>query len=386
MLQDSNSREIVTLGADDRLARLINLATVGVPGLPDTTIPLLPVTALVGPRGSGKSRLLAAISWLLKGEPELASRGHADGLRVEAVIDDGGRERTIARDATTQPTGELPSSMLLTAGTRLDGGTPVTVGQLELSPAELVITWLEAHCRRGESGSVVLIEEPELDLNPQTQRYFYRVLRQFGERNQVIYSTRSPSFVDAVHHAEIVRLDMSGDRMAIRRAPAELSTDAQRLRLAAEFDHERGEMFFANAVVLVEGETERQSLPVIFRSLGHDPDALGIAITEVSGKSNLTLAATLLAELNIPRMLVYDSDRGRPGAVLNPVIAAAVGSTPQFILEPDFEGAAGIRGRKDKVLRAWIRFAHASPDEIPLVFHRLVETAVRLARREPLTG
>ena len=67
--------------------------------------------------------------------------------------------------------------MLLTAGARLDGGTAVTIDQPELSPAEVVITWLDAHCRRGESGSVVLIEEPELDLNPQTQRYFYRVMR-----------------------------------------------------------------------------------------------------------------------------------------------------------------------------------------------------------------
>ena len=90
------------------MARLISLATVGVPGLPDTTIPLLPVTALVGPRGSGKSRLLAAISWLLKGEPELASPGQADGLRVEAVIDDVGGERTIARDATTRRPASCP--------------------------------------------------------------------------------------------------------------------------------------------------------------------------------------------------------------------------------------------------------------------------------------
>ena len=64
--------------------------------------------------------------------------------------------------------------------------------------------------------------------------------------------------------------------MAVRRAPPEVLSDEQRLRLAAEFDHERAEMFFANAVVLVEGETERQSLPIIFRSLGHDVDALGI--------------------------------------------------------------------------------------------------------------
>src|SRR5690242_20083201 len=37
----------------------------GVIGLPDLTLELGPVTALVGPRGAGKSQLLSAIAWLL---------------------------------------------------------------------------------------------------------------------------------------------------------------------------------------------------------------------------------------------------------------------------------------------------------------------------------
>jgi predicted ATPase len=364
--------------------RLTSLATSGVSGLPDTHIPLMPVTALVGPRGSGKSRLLAAIWWLLTGGPSLGDDDPRGGLRVEAEVEGGAQRRTIARGPGDAPHGTLPDCTLLLARDRLLGGPSTVPGQPELSPAEGIIAWLESRVEKGETGSVLLIEEPELDLNPQTQRYFYRVLRAFGERNQVIYSTRSPSFVDAVHHAEIVRLDITSDGMAVRRAAADLLTDEQRLRLAAEFDHERAEMFFANAVVLVEGETERQSLPIMFRSLGHDPDALGISITEVGGKSNLLLAARLLAELNIPHLLVYDSDRGRPGAGLNRSIARAIGTTPQIWLEPDFEGAAGIRGRRDKVFRAWLRFAHASPDQIPPIFHRIVDTAVRLARRLPL--
>ena len=282
------------------------------------------------------------------------------------------------------PLQPLPPTMLLLARDRLPPGPPPAPGQPELSPAEVVIAWLDARTRRGEEGAVVLIEEPELDLNPQTQRYFYRVLRAFGERNQVIYSTRSPSFVDAVHHGEIIRLDVSNHALAIRRAPPELLTDEQRLRLAAEFDHERAEMFFANSVVLVEGETERQALPVIFRALGEDAEALGISITEVGGKGNLVLASRLLTELNIPHLLVYDSDRGRPGAGLNREIAAATHGVPKIWLDPDFEGAADIRQHHDKVIHAYQRFAQASPEDIPAVFHRIVAAAVRLARRQPV--
>ena len=361
------------------MTRLTSLSTTALPGLPDTRLDLLPVTALVGPRGSGKSRVLSAISWLLTGKPEPARPPLPPDFHVEGSLGTGDERVTIVRSMASAPRVTLPSCTLLTARGRLVPNGPPSPGSVGLSPAERMIGWIEDRRRAGESGRVLLIEEPELDLNPHAQRYLYRILRGYAEKNQVVYSTRSASFVDAAHHQEIVRLDID-DGFAVRRAPPELLTDAERLRLAAEFDHERSEMFFANAVVLVEGQTERQSLPVIFRALGHDPDAAGISITEVGGKGNLIIAARLLAELRIPHLLVYDSDRGRPGAIENKVIAAAVGRTPQFMLEPDFEAAAGIRSRDDKVLRAWKRFAEAPPERVPAVFRAIVETAVRLAR------
>src|SRR3972149_4327611 len=129
--------------------------------------------------------------------------------------------------------------------------------------------------------------------------------------------------------------------MAIRRARAGLLTEAQRVRLEAEFDRERTEMFFATAVVLVEGQTERLSLPLMFRRLGHDPDALGISIVEVGGKGNLVLVARVLAA------------RG-------------------------FGARARIHDHDDKVLNAWRRFSTIEPRRIPAVFRRIVDTTVAL--------
>lgn len=58
---------------------LSRVAIRGVPGLRDLEIELGDVTALAGPRGSGKSRLLAAVSWLLSGAPALAEPDHPHG-------------------------------------------------------------------------------------------------------------------------------------------------------------------------------------------------------------------------------------------------------------------------------------------------------------------
>ena len=117
---------------------------------------------------------------------------------------------------------------------------------------------------------------------------------------------------------------------------------------------------------------------MIFRALGEDPDALGVSITEVGGKGNLVLASRLLTELNIPHLLVYDTDRGRPGAGLNRSIAADTAGVPKIWPDPDFEGAADI-GTITTRSSTLTSVSRLSLVEIPPVFHRIVGTAVRLA-------
>lgn len=270
----------------------------GVTGLPAVELDLGPLTALVGPRGSGKSQLLAAIAWLVSGRPRIIPAVSAPVTRVagELVVD--GQVARVARSPGAGLVWEpprpqrpaLPGCSFLRARDRLNPPRGATggVGQRlagmadlatsDATAAEALVSVVETCCREHLTGEILLVEEPELFLTPQAQRYLYRLLRRFAEGgNQVMYSTRSPAFVDAAHHDEIVRLDLHGGGRSLRRTDPETLTDAERVRLAAQFDHERSEMFFAQAVVLVEGQTERLSLPSIFGALGHDPDAEGIA-------------------------------------------------------------------------------------------------------------
>lgn len=360
--------------------RLTSVSTRGVPGLPDVDVALQPVTALIGPRGSGKSSVLRAISWLLSGAPAKMSDPPTPHVMAELATVDGGERRTIERGQAVFPGAPLPPVVFLAARDRLpslvDG--PPLAGS-DAASAEAMVAAIAERRLSGTEGEVLLIEEPELMLTPHQQRHFYGLLRRYADRNQVIYSTRAPALLDAVNYQEIVRLDLRAEGMAIRRARAGLLTEAQRVRLEAEFDRERTEMFFATAVVLVEGQTERLSLPLIFRRLGHDPDALGISITEVGGKGNLVLVARMLAELGIPHVVVFDSDRGRPGQRENAFIRKSIGKAPIFVLDPDFEGVAGIHDRDDKVLHAWRRFSNIAPERIPAVLVELVESTVALA-------
>lgn len=380
--------------ADRRGGILGRVAVAGVPGLPDVDLELGAITALVGPRGSGKSQLLVSVAWLLRGRPAVAGvdasirvSGELDGpnglTRVVRTSDAGLTFEADGRDA------RLPACSFLRARDRLGrsvdtaGSVAARVSELtgrstsDAVAAEALVSAVEACCDECLSGEVLLIEEPELLLTPQAQRYLYRLLRRFAEAgNQVLYSTRSPAFLDAAHHDEIVRLDLRNGRRTLRRTSPGALSDATRVRLAAEFDHERSEMFFAQSVVLVEGQTERLALPFIFRAMRHDPDAEGIAIVEVGGKSNLPLATRLLRELAIPFVVVFDADRGAAATALDAEIRRAAGAAPTVRLEPDFEGVAGIASHTDKVLHAWQRFAAAKPDDVPPALAQVVWSAI----------
>ena len=380
---------------------LSRVETAGVAGIPDVGIELGRLTALIGTRGSGKSQLLTAIAWLLGGPTVPGLGAGATGIRVAGVVAGTDGRRPIARAmrasgevSEAPPPGSLPACSFLQAadrlvpprdlragsgevGTRMAGLLPART--TDAAAAEALVRAVESCCREGLAGEVLVIEEPELLLTPQAQRYLYGLLRRFAEGgNQVVYSTWSPAFVDAAHHEEIVRLDLRQGATAVRRTDPGTLSDAERVRIQAEFDHERSEMFFAQKVVLVEGQTERLSLPFVFRAMDHDPDAEGIAIVEMGGKGNLPLAARLLVQLAIPFVVVFDADHGNESAALDAVIGRAAQGAPTVRLEPDFEGAAGIAAHEEKVLTAWRRFSNAPPAEIPPPLAEIVRLTVAL--------
>jgi putative ATP-dependent endonuclease of the OLD family len=233
---------------------------------------------------------------------------------------------------------------------------------------------------------VLLIEEPELYLRPQAQRYLYRLMRQFaGGGNQVIYSTHSPAFLSVTRLDELVfveRLPETGTRAA---QPARITPDED-FRVLTEFDATRSELFLARCAVLVEGQTEKLILPFVFAALGYDADREAISIVECGGKPNIPLFARICRAVGVPFVVVHDSDT-RPGRkvvaaeqALNALIAEAAGDERRVVLDPDFEAVAGLKGRSRKPERAWRHFATLAPSEVPAPLARAAELAVSLAR------
>jgi putative ATP-dependent endonuclease of OLD family len=202
----------------------------------------------------------------------------------------------------------------------------------------------------GEAGPLRLpnlilsIEEPELYLHPNRQRHLSRILFNLAmggvpgvaERTQVIYSTHSPLFVDIERFDQVRRLrkvstqdDLpketrltytSLDEIArvIEQADAQpegtYSGETLRPRLQALMTPWMSEGFFADAVVLVEGEEDRAAIlgvaGALHPAVGQDIDleTLGISVIPCMGKNNLDRPAAIFRTLGIPIYIVWDSD------------------------------------------------------------------------------
>jgi predicted ATP-dependent endonuclease of OLD family len=238
-------------------------------------------------------------------------------------------------------------------------------------------------------GLVFLIEEPELFLSPPAQRHLHRLLRRLAARgrNQVLYSTHSPVFlgVDRLEELVLVRHD---ERTGTTLLQPEALPRAQALRVVAELDAERAEIFLSRAVLLVEGRTEKLVFPFVFRALGYDVDQEAIAIVDCAGKGNIPLFAEICNSCHIPYVVVHDRDAPRgvqpsdPERISNELILRAAGRKRTVALVPDFEGVAGFRARRGKPAAAFKRFQSAD-GELPGPLRQAVERVVASARRAP---
>ena len=74
------------------------------------------------------------------------------------------------------------------------------------------------------------------------------------------------------------------------------------------------EGFFADVVVLVEGEEDRALLGAFAMTAEQDLEGMGISIIPCLGKNNVGRPAAVFKMLGIPSYIIWDSDRDKPGA------------------------------------------------------------------------
>ena len=202
----------------------------------------------------------------------------------------------------------------------------------------------------------------------------------------MLYSTHSPWFLDVGRLEELALVEWGPTRGTTIVQPQPLPA-ASSFRALSELDAERSELFLARAALLVEGRTEKLTLPFVFRALGHDADRLGISIVECGGKPNIPLFVRICQAVGMPFVAVHDRDAPagkkpiQGERVLNAQIEELAGPENVVVLTPDFEGVAGTaRSEPQAGARVGALLALAAARRAGAA-RLAVERAVELARR-----
>ena len=222
---------------------------------------------------------------------------------------------------------------------------------------------------------ILLIEEPESFLHPPMIRAAREALYDLSEvpEWQVLATTHSPVFIDvSKRHTTIVRIARGGGQRTrlFSTDRAQFSEEErENLRMIRSCHPTVAEFFFADHVVLVEGETEHAVLSVLL-GRGENASLQHIAVVNCLGKANLPLFQRILNQFGTAYTAVHDSDspqvqrcgKWQRNAMwtLNEKILNAIGERDEALPQshlvvhvPDFETYYfGSAATKDKPFRA----------------------------------
>lgn len=153
---------------------------------------------------------------------------------------------------------------------------------------------------------MLTMEEPEAHLHPQAQQKLYSQLCKFS--GQKIISTHSPSIVVQANLTDLIHFEKINGKTVAHSFIATEYTQEEKNRIKREVIASRGELLFSKAIVLCEGITEEQALPIYFREqFGTEPAFCGVNIIGIGGQNYKTFLS-LIKSFNIRWYIFSDGE------------------------------------------------------------------------------
>lgn len=155
---------------------------------------------------------------------------------------------------------------------------------------------------------ILLLEEPEAHLHPQAQRKIYSQMNKLD--GQKVISTHSPIIASQANIEEIIHVYKKDDQSKTNNILfQELKRDEIR-KIKEEVFKTRGDVLFADVLILCEGETEDQVLPQFFKDFfGCDPFELGVNIVSVGGFGKYKPFIRVAKDLDIELFILSDGEK-----------------------------------------------------------------------------
>lgn len=173
---------------------------------------------------------------------------------------------------------------------------------------------------------IIGCEEPELYQHPPQARLLARaILKLASSQTQIVVTTHSPYFINAKSfekvrlvkrlvgdRSQVYQWSVDENRALIAEAKGEVAIgqDAARAMLNQFLQPQMNEMFFAPALILVEGDEDRALLTRYLELTGDYQRLLaaGVHIVPINGKGNFVNALSIARGFQIPYYAIFDGD------------------------------------------------------------------------------
>jgi len=160
------------------------------------------------------------------------------------------------------------------------------------------------------------VEEPEVNLHPQSQKEFLIELRKGIPHNiQALLTTHSPVIIDQLDHQSILLLRKVDDntrifRSEVRQLPNNfwVKHSLQRFKYETFYKFRNSEFFYSKLVIAVESKTDAEVYRKLLSDYEVNLEDYGVSFLTLDGTRNFQYAFSLLEELDIPRLFIVDKD------------------------------------------------------------------------------
>jgi len=163
-------------------------------------------------------------------------------------------------------------------------------------------------------GKVIFgIEEPEIYLYPQAQRSLFKSFQELSENSQIFYTTHSPNLVDPSRAYEIEPLRKNRELGTFNLEKdsfiSKENLTSGQFKIYTQFNNERNELFFANKVILVEGNSDKIFWQTICQKWSFNIDKMGISIIECGGKGGVNYFVGVCKLIGLKQFFsIWDQD------------------------------------------------------------------------------
>lgn len=152
----------------------------------------------------------------------------------------------------------------------------------------------DPYAERASASYLLLFEEPELFLHPKAQHILFDALRIFAQEHHVLVTTHSPMFFGPEATETFVKLrKVSDGAVAVKPFTQVRPIDLSDMHAKDQFQiicfENNNAAFFADTVVLVEGDSDYLVLPHIARTIDPSWDVSKVPthFARITGKGNI---------------------------------------------------------------------------------------------------